>query len=239
MIFDRQGLILCSRYAFGPNSLHYCGPERQGDILGYVQSEEADRGLAELLNRFETLYPYLVLIASENHLKDPFDRRVVEAYWLGNSLLHRVSGKALVTHVADTLGVKKKIEKKKFSPMMDDVVNGVPQHNFHVLNIFIRTGHHAAPHTITTMDNCRISWGRVIGVGKHYIVETQPLVYLGGRLVLGMLEKKVVTSVAVKPKIGDWVSIHWRYMCAILSMRQLAFLTKYTDLALSTANRTV
>jgi hypothetical protein len=259
MTFDRQGLIEAARYAFGPNSLHFCGPERQYDILGYVRSQEADTGLMELLNRFETLYPYLVLIASENHLKDPFDRRVVEAYWLGNALLRRVTGKALVTHVSDTLGVKKKIPTKRFTPMMDVVVHGMPQHNFHVMNIFIRTGHHSAPHTISTMDNCRISWGRVSGMihdkpacrqgrcqmtntkleNKQYFIETQSLIYQDGRLKLGLPEKKVVTTMAVTPKIGDWVSIHWGYICAVLSLGQLTYLKKYTALALTTANRTI
>jgi len=235
MIFDRQGLILAARYAFGPNSLHYCGPERQHDILGYVRAVEADTGLVDLLNRFETLYPYLVLIASENHIKDPFDRRVVEAYWLGNALLRHVKTTSFANHVADTLELKKKVNKKKFSPMMDAVVNGVPQHNFHVMNIFFRTGHRAAPHTISTMDNCRISWGKIVGVGKHYIVETRPLVYTDKKLTFGLPEKKVVTSVVVTPKIGDWVSIHWGYICAVLSPRQLALLKQYTALALTTA----
>jgi len=237
MTFDRQGLILAARYAFGPNSFHYCGPERQHDIFGYVQSEEADTGLVELLNRFETLYPYLVLIASENHIKDPFDRRVVEAYWLGNALLGHVKTTSFANHVADTLDLRKKVNKKKFFPMMDTVINGVPQHNFHVMNIFIRTGHHAAPHTISTMDNCRISWGRVVGVEKQYLVESQPLVYADRKLILGIHEKKVVTTIAVKPKVGDWVSIHWGYICAVLSPRQLALLKKYTSLALTTATR--
>jgi hypothetical protein len=239
MTFDRQGLILCSRYAFGPNSLHYCGPERQNDIRAYVQSIEADKGLVELLHRFETLYPYLVLIASANRLKDPFDRRVVEAYWLGNSLLRRVHSTDWVNHLTDTLELKKKVSKKKFTPMMDAVVKGVPQHNFHVMNIFLRTGHAGVPHTILTMDHCRISWGKVVSTGKHYIVETQPLVYAGGKLTLGNPEKKVVISIAVKPKVGDWVSIHWGYVCAVLSPRELVLLKRYTALAIATAMRTI
>lgn len=245
MTFDRQGLILASRYAFAPNSLHYCGPERQIDMLGYVQSAEADGGLAGLLNRFETLYPYLVLIASANHIKDPFDRRVVEAYWLGNTLLRRVKTTAFANHLTDTLELKKKVPKGKFTPMMDAIVSGVPQHNFHVMNIFFRTGHHAVPHTISTMDNCRISWGRVAGMIKdkknenRYIVETQPLIYANNKLILGVTETKVVTSIAVVLKTGDWVSIHWGYVCDILSPRQLILLKKYTALAIATAVRVI
>ena len=233
MTFDRQGLILCARYAFAPNSLHYCGPERQNDMLGYIRATEADRGLTELIHGFETLYPYLLLIASANRIQDPFDRRVVEAYWIGNALLRGATVRAFTAHVADTLGVKKKIPKKKFTPMMDVVVNGTPHHNFHVMNIFFRTGHQAVPHTISTMDNCRISWGRVVGVGKQYIIETQPLIYAGGKLGLGVSEKKAVTSITVTPKVGDWVSVHWGYVCAVLNRRELTLLKKYTTQALA------
>jgi hypothetical protein len=252
MTFDRQGLIIAARYAFGPNSLHFCGPERQNDILGYVTSVEADKELAELLHRFDTLYPYLVLIAVANHLNDPFDPRVVEAYWLGNTLLRRVKTRSFATLITDTLGLKKKVIKKKFTPMMDSIINGVPQHNFHVMNIFFRTGHHAIPHTISTMDQCRISWGRIIGMtndkcqmintkleNKQYLIETQSLIYQDRRLKLGLPEKKVVTSIVVKPSIGDWVSIHWGYVCAVLSLRQLTLLKKYTALALATASTIV
>jgi len=242
MIFDRQGLILASSYAFAPNSLHYCGPERQDDMLGYVRLRVADRGLAELLHRFETLYPYLVLIASANHIKDPFDRRVVEAYWLGNTLLRKVKARAFATHVADTLELKKKVPKNTFFPMMDTIVSGVPQHNFHVMNIFLRTGHEMVPHTISTIDNCRISWGRITGSQKnenHYIVNTHRLTYINNKLSLGSAEDIVVTSIATEPKIGDWVSIHWGYICAVLSLRQLTFLKKYTALAVATANRAI
>jgi hydrogenase maturation factor len=209
-------------------------------MLEYVRSAEADGGLAGLLNRFETLYPYLVLIASANHIKDPFDRRVVEAYWLGNTLLRRVKTTAFVNHLTDTLELKKKVPKGKFTPMMDAIVSGVPQHNFHVMNIFFRTGHHAVPQTISTMDNCRISWGRVIGMTHpQYLVETQSLMYQDKRLQLGKREKKVVVSMSVTPKTGDWVSIHWGYVCDILSWRQLTLLKKYTTLALATAVRVI
>jgi hypothetical protein len=246
MMFDRQGLILAARYAFGPNSLHFCGPERQNDIRAYVRLTEADNGLAELLHRFETLYPYLVLIASENHIQDPFDRRVVEAYWLGNALLQRVRANMFAAHVVDTLELKKKVAQKKFTPMMDTVIEGVPQHNFHVMNIFVRTGHHAIAHSISTMDHCRISWGRIMNYDKthnasaqQYIVKTRPLEYKFGKLQLGGPIIKKVSGIGITPRAGDWVSIHWGYVCAVLSVQQLTLLKKYTALALATSSKII
>ena len=251
MTVDTQGVIACSRYSFAPNSLHFCGPERQNDMLAYVKGRRADNGLVEILHRFETLYPYLVLIASENHIQDPFDRQVVEAYWLGNTLLDGVKTSALAAHLTDTFNLKAKVKKKHVGPMMNPIVeSGVPQHNSHVLNIFVRTGHHAVPHTLSTMDQCRVSWGKVVEtgsrvkgqgsskeIGKPCIVETQPLMYGKGKFILGVPQKKAVTSVSVHPKMGEWVSIHWGYVCDILTHQQRMHLAYYTHKALDTANR--
>lgn len=236
MIADPQGLLMCGRYSFAPNSLHYCGPERQNDMLGYVQSGVVDVGLAGLLNRFDTLYNYLVLIAQQNNIADPFDRRVVEAYWLGNSLLGNVKVQAFAAHLSDTL--KRKLTGKKFSCVMDTSIRGgIPQHNFHVLNIFVRTGHHAVPHTLSTMDQCRISWGKVVDIQKQCVVAVSPLTYKNNQLLLGKPEHRIVSCVAVKPKKGEWVSIHWGYVCDIVTDWQRINLQRYTHYALSKANQ--
>jgi hydrogenase maturation factor len=235
LIRSSSGLITCSRYAFAPNYFHYCGPEKQKDLLGYVKEHISDKGLTEIISDFETLYPYLVLIASQNNIKDPFDLRVVEAYWLGNDLLKNVKLKAFGDHLSDTLLLKKKMKGKDFSPMMEHIITGVPQHNFHVMNIFIRTGHASIVHTLSTMDNCRISWGKVIDLG---IVETQSLEYIQGTLALGKPVAKSVTSVGVKPKIGDWVSMHWGFVCDILTCEQLSNLKRSTMHVIRFANTT-
>ncbi len=245
---DIKGLITCSRYSFAPNSLHYCGPERQNDMLGYVQHNVGDEGLFEILNRFDTLYKYLVLIAQENNIRDPFDRRVVEAYWLGNGLLRAVKAKAFASHLTDSLELKKKIPGDKLHPMVDRIASGVPHHTFHVLNVFLRTGHVMVEHTLKTMDNCRISWGKIVeevrglignNAGKKYLVERIPLVYQNGKLRLGMPTKTMVTSVSVTPKPGEWVSIHWGYVCDRITRAQLLQLAKYTDMAIVSANKTI
>ena len=160
---DHQGLLLCARYALPPNSLHYCGPDKITNLFAYTQEQIADRGLQEILTEFETLYPYLSFIAYENNIHNPFDRRVVEAYWLGNTLLHTVSMSGFFRHFSDALHLKKKITKKDFELLVGKLPAGaIPHHTFHVLNIFTRTGHHTIKHTLETMDNCRIGWGKII-----------------------------------------------------------------------------
>ena len=103
-----QQVFVCAEF------FHYCGPERQNDILGYVENSAVDIGLAEILNHFDTLYQYLLLVAHQNNIADPFDQRVVEAYWLGNSLLGNVKVKAFAAHLTDAL--KRKLTGKNYSP---------------------------------------------------------------------------------------------------------------------------
>jgi hypothetical protein len=84
------GLLLFGRYAYAPNRLGYCGPADHQSLFGYLTEGRVDTGLAQLARRFDGAYPYLLLIARANRLDDPFDPRVVEAYWIGNALLERV-----------------------------------------------------------------------------------------------------------------------------------------------------
>ncbi len=82
--------LLFGRYAFPPNQLGYCGAPDYLALFEYVAQHRADKGLIELERRFEGAYPYLQLIAQANGIPDPFDRRVVEAYWIGNACLDGV-----------------------------------------------------------------------------------------------------------------------------------------------------
>ena len=251
---DHQGLLLCARYALPPNSLHYCGPDKITNLFSYTKEQIADNGLLEILSKFQTLYPYLALIAGENNLRDPFDPRVVEAYWLGNRLLNNVSMKGFYRYLIDTLEIKKKISGKDFEFLTGKIpIGAIPYHTFHVLNIFIRTGHHAIKHTLETMDNCRISWGKVIIQSlklknkKNTTIQvlTKPLVMQNNKLVLGKpIIKEIecfylglhVTRYTLHEK---WISFHWNQFCDFLTPPQVANLEKYTQIAINLANKTI
>ena len=55
--------------------------------------------------------------------------------------------------------------------------------------------------------------------------------------MLGKPEIRDVLSIALEPKVGDWVSVHWGYVCEVLTLRQVRNLKYYTELAISLANR--
>lgn len=242
-----DGLLRCSQYSFGPNRLHYCGPDANAELLGYIKQGVADPGLEQIVRRFETLYPYLQLIASVNHIPDPFDERVVEAYWIGNSLLQNVSREQLFDHLVDRQGIKKKISRKDFRRLEEKIAKfALPHHSFHVLNIWRRTGHLEREHTLESLESCRVSWGEVVAVdGPKITIKKRPLVYRDRRLFLGDLEEAQITrqleSVFEIEQLrpGALISTHWDAPCEVVTPEQAKNLEKFTLQSLALANQTI
>ncbi len=242
-----DGIMRCSRYSFGPNRLHYCGPDANAEMKDLIENENYDLHLKHLLQQFKTLHPYLLHIAQANNIRDPFDARVVEAYWLGNELLETVKQRALHRLLIEDLHINDMIGNKDFSWLEEKIGQGaVPHHSFHVFNIWRRTGNADVAHTISSMDECRVSSGVVTSVnGPKITVSTEPLVYVGGKFALGALTEKVLTRQLeaeydieqIKP--GEIVSIHWGVPCEIITKRQQAILKKYTLNSIAFANQTI
>lgn len=249
LVIDQVGLLKCARYAAPPNSFSYCGPDKQVNLKSYLATQTADLGLTEIIKDFGTLYPYLKLIAQENKISNPFDPKVVEAYWLGNQLLAKVKLRAFANHIVDDLNLKKKAKTGQINPLMEKLEEGVPHHNFHVMNVFIRTGHQAIKHTLKTMDECRISWGVVTKnskfknkIGKQNTVITiltEPLIYTKEKLVLGNSVEKSVTAEFGNYQEGDIVSFHWGQICERITGIEARRLEYYTKQAINIANRSV
>jgi hypothetical protein len=242
-----DGILRCSRYAFGPNRLHYCGPDANQEILAYINEGESDPGLTILLRGFATMFPYLKLIAQANGIRDPLDDRVVEAYWIGNDLLENVGRQRLWRHLAEGLEMKKKLDPRSFELVEDKIAQGaVPHHSFHVLDIWKRTGHLPIAQTLESMDECRISWGKTLTVdGPKITVETEPLLLVDGKLSLGNPSKRSITrslealSDIEQLEPGQIVTVHWGVPCEVISSEQAAQLRKYTLHHLMLANQTI
>jgi hypothetical protein len=241
-----DGIMRCTRYAFGPNRLHYCGPDANSEVLAYLAEGLADPGLERILRAFRTMYPYLELIAHSNGIADPFDERVVEAYWLGNDLLDSVGKQRLYRHLAETLDLKRQFGYRGFAEVEDKIAAGaVPHHNFHVLDVWKRTGHVARPHTLESLDACRISSGRVLEVdGPNILIEREPLISNGDRLAFGPAERRKVRrpldsrSDIEQLEPGQIITVHWDVPCEAITPAQAANLRKYTAQHLALANQT-
>lgn len=242
-----DGILRCSRYAFGPNRLHYCGPDANRELFSYVEAGVQDPGLEVLLKAFRTMYPYLKFIAQANKIKDPFDGKVVEAYWVGNELLDNIDKNKFYRHLVEEHELKKKLDVKSFERLTAKLRQGaVPTHSFHVLDIWRRTGHIEREHTLESMDSCRISWGTVKKLdGPFVAVETEPLIYKTGKLTLGEpVLKKISRYFNAHPdieelKVGDTVSLHWDVPCEMITQKQAEILRKYTLRHIQLANQTI
>ncbi len=241
------GAITCARYAFAPNYYHYCGPDTNGSFGAYVSSSEADPRLEGYLAKFETLYPYLKVIAEANSITDVFDPRVVDAYWVGNSLLNRVTPQKTYTALAFDQQLEKRLSKKELQwlyPKIDQKAK--LHHSFHVFNIFTRTGHNMVAHTVDTMDQCRIGWGKITNSNvktrksNKITVMSQRLVYINGRLQFIETRREVINPIEnLRLKAGDLVSFHWGYVCEKISQQQMKNLEQLTLHHLALANQTI
>jgi len=243
-----RGLLLFARYAFAPNRLGYCGPADHEAFGGYLAEERVDAGLARLAEQFEGAYPYLRLIAEANGIADPFDARVVQAYWVGNRMLERVLAGPLFESLRERF--RPRMDARAFSWMTGFLGDGTrPHHNFHVFDVYRRAGlmrDNRATVAVERMDACRVSWGRVaLADGAEAVVERSPLVLAAGRLTLGApVPVRVQRRIDSRGRLeelgpGDVVSIHWSWVCERLDLPAQRELARVTRRAIAHANLTM
>ena len=239
------GPVLFARYAFPPNSHGFCGPADSGGLFEYGVAGVDDGGLRSMAQQFAGAWPYLQLIAGATGLTDPLDRRVVEAYWVGTPRLDQVSTRAVGNSMEDRF---RQLAGPRFVHLTGGVLaGGVPHHSFAVFCIYPYTGlltdRCKAPHALSVLDRCRIRWGKVLTVqGDQVVVASRPLSWDGRMLGLGPAQvETVVQSVdgigmVGTVRAGDWVSLHWEWVCDRLTEAQVARLRGYTERHLAIVN---
>lgn len=247
-----SGLLLFIRYAFMPNNLGYCGGNENEILFEHAVEGRSDPRLAPLLGKFTGAVPYLRTIAAANGIGDPFDPRVVEAYWIGNELLDRVEAGDLYRSLEERFGAHLPA-KLRDQVLRKPPAGAKPFHLFHVLDVYRHlevdgtAGRLAADGIgMAAMESCRISWGQVREVdGASVTVDRRPLVMVDGKLVLAEARAERVLRAfegrgfADDLAAGDWVSVHWGWICERLDARRLANLQRASAGALALANRTV
>lgn len=238
-----SGMLLFIRYAFMPNHLGYCGGDENEILFEHATEGRPDDRLGPMLAKFTGAVPYLRAIASANGIGDPFDPRVVEAYWIGNDLLEGVEAAELYKSLEERFG-RHLPARVRDQVLRKPPAGAKPYHLFHVLDVY----RHLESDSVgmAAMESCRISWGRVREVdGASVTVDRQPLVLEGPRLALGPPRAERVLRAfegrgfAGDLAPGDWVSIHWGWVCDTLDARQLANLRRASDAHLALANQTL
>jgi hypothetical protein len=235
------GIKLACQYSYRTFSLGFCGPESRQDVkvmIHYLLGEKKlEKKVKKMLTKFIGVYPYLQLIAKVNKIKNPFDKKVVEAHWKGNSLLDKIKPIHLKTLIAYRFigpGLLSKERALKIIRSIPDKVK--PQHSFHVLYLGAVTDRIDLKGNL--LDICRISWGQVKKVKKDKLeVVYQPLI-LKQKPHLGRAVRKEIDyepNFLGKIKIGDWVSFHWNWACERINQKDIINLKKYTELNLKYA----
>lgn len=238
-----EGTLRFIRYGFMPNRLRYCGGDDNRTLFEYGVEGTADAGLQPLLRKFSGALPYLKLIAHANGIADPFDARVVEAYWIGNELLRGVEVRQLYDSLLERFG--KQMQGRTRDLILGKAPAGArPHHSFHVLDVHSRLGE--LEHSLATLDSCRVSWGQVVRVEPgELLVNRVRLVLRDGKLVLAdAIPERVTRQVQGRgftdqAQSGDWVSIHWGWACEVLTETQLVSLERFTRHNLAIANQTI
>lgn len=239
------GPVVFARFAYPPNERGYCGPADHRALLEYGAHEVVDPGLVRLARGFEGAWPYLTFIAAEAGIGDPLDPRVVEAYWIGNSLLRSIDR----SRFAASLDERFRLRAGSNWGFLAETIpaGGLPHHAFHVFSVYPWVGmleRGSVEHPLHILDRCRIRWGRVLSAeGETVVVESEPLAWTGRRLELGPprpeIARRALDGLGFVDDLirGDWVALHWDWVCERLSSRRLANLRYYQAAQLDMTNR--
>jgi hypothetical protein len=242
-VSEAAGALLFARYAYPPNALGLCGADSPGTLLEYGDARASDGGLAELARTFDGAWPYLSLIAEANRIEDPLDPRVVEAYWVGNRLLSQVAPATLARHVRERFGGRLGRAGESIPSVV--AAGAVPHHCFHVFALYpwlglLRSGIVEEP--LRVLDQCRTTPALVLAVeGETADVLAEPLLWDDARLRLGEAEPRRVRwrdggRAFVRPGPGELVSLHWDFVCDVLTPRSAARLAGVTRRVLAAVN---
>ena len=240
-----EGPTRFARYAYPPNALGLCGPDDHAALLEYGAGGVVDGGLRQLARCFEGAWPYLELIAGANGIDDPLDSRVVEAYWTGNRLLHKVTpfllGSSLEERFRGPAG-------RDWARLAEAIPQApLPHHGFHVFVVYPWTGllrSGVAGEAMRVLDRCRIRWGTVLEVnGPAAVVRSRPLAWDGHALSLGpptpesavIAERGYGLAGSIQP--GDHVALHWDWVCERLTPSRERWLRRLTASQLDLVNR--
>jgi hypothetical protein len=234
-----DGVSLCARFSIATNRLQFCGPSDAEPTLYRTITKGSDRDLARTaLSQFEALYPYLSALGAKHSL-DPFDERVVEAYWLGNPLLENFTSEEFrrLLQALSRRGLPRATAERLAAHLPG---RPIPHHTFHVAFVGVGevTGH--VETTIANMEACRPGLGRVVTKEDETLeVERRPLTLVDEKLALGPpVRSRVRFDPKILPKVrgGDSVALHWNLPALVLTDEQTRALERYTQESLDAAN---
>ncbi|MGA8535772.1 MAG: DUF6390 family protein [Thermoplasmata archaeon] len=234
-----NGVQLGARFSLATNRLQYCGPaDAEPHLYRAITTDSGHAEAARALSGFEALMPYLELIAAK-HGRDPFDFEVVEAYWVGNSLLDAFE-RGDFLHLLEAL-TQRGLPRSMARGLAERLPSRpLPHHVFHVAFVGVGnvTGH--VPTTLANMEACRPAWADVVRISDGVLrVRGPTLVWEGGNVGWGpAVERELRYDPKVLPDLGpgDTVAVHWGWPALRLSAAQRSALESYSRRSVEQAN---
>ncbi|HST48475.1 DUF6390 family protein [Jatrophihabitans sp.] len=237
------GSRLFARYAFAPNDLGYCGPAETATLFELAVTGNTDADVTAIAQGFSGAWPYLALLAELAGIDDPLDERVVRAYWTGSALLRNLDQRAFGVRLIDFLGSRAGHYWRHLSA--DLLPEATPTHGFHVFGVYpwSRLLGAASAQPLHVLDSCRIRWGQVQAVeAEQVVVRSRRLAWDGCQLELAPpAEERVRLSVGGRsfvdePRPGQWLALHWDWVCDRLDSTEQAELEHWTGWQLAATN---
>ena len=209
-------------------------PTRRGTLLEYGDAGERDGGLAELARTFEGAWPYLTLIAEREPDRGsarPAGRRGVLGRQRASSTASRRP--TLARHVEERFRGRLGRAGERIPSIV--AAGAVPHHCFHVFALYpwlglLRSG--IADEPLRVLDQCRTTPALVLSVeGESAEVLAEPLLWEDGRLRLGEPARRRVRwrdggRAFARPQPGELVSLHWDFVCDVLTAEAAARLAR-------------
>jgi hypothetical protein len=215
-----EGALLFARYAYPPNELGYCGPPGATAML----APKAVVEIEQRARRFDGAWSYLEAVAAASGLPDPLDVRVVEAYWVGNDLLSRVTSPRLLEHLLH------RFRGQHGGTWREAEARARAHHSFHVFEVYPWArflGSDTDGTAVSVLNQCRIRTGVVLEADDEVAtVSSRPLVRNGATILAGEPQQETVrwavdgNSLIERPRVGQLVSLHWDWLCDVVSTEQ-------------------
>jgi len=238
------GARLFARYAYPPNDLGYCGPAETAALFETAATGCAEADIAAIACKFSGAWPYLAALAEQTGVGDPLDERLVRAYWTGSTLLDELDRVAFGSRLLDALSSQAGSYWRHLGPGL--LAEAAPTHGFHVFGVYPWSRLLAAgvvEEPLRVLDNCRIRWGQVLDVADdRCLVRSRRLTWDGCRLGLAAPSEDLVRwTVAGRgfvpdPQPGQWLALHWEWVCERLDGDQLGQLRRHTGRQLRATN---
>jgi hypothetical protein len=171
----------------------------------------------------------------------------VEAYWLGNDLLGRVTPRAHHAHLERRF--KPRASRRDW-PWLEAKAgsDALVHHSFHVLEVLPKIGTmrgELPPALIGALERCLVRPARIVAAGGGTIeIAAPPLELVDGKLRLGparieRLEEPADGGYGDAWSPGDPIAVHWERVCGRLTSAQASRLLAVTARNIEVANTTL